>query len=234
MSRHASRSDMNPEKLFAYLDGELPASERAELDQRLSFDVQLQREMAIAREIHLRARGSAREAIFQDEIAMTERGRKMALRVGAAFVGLIALNVLVGLFVIARHESRNPNRKLLETQMRDQLSKSLGQAASSVLTPPPLDVNDITVPVGPGQVEMVANRIVSTAQRLGGTATKELPEKGRMGVLVDVPANREGEFRSAVATITGGVPGSPSPNENRTDAAGTKSFVVQIVEPATP
>jgi hypothetical protein len=225
---------MNPEKLFAYLDGELPPSERAEIERRLSSEVQLQREMAIAREIHLRARGSAREAIFQDEAAMAERGRKMALRVGAAFVALIALNVLLGIFIIARHESSNPNRKLLEQQMREQLSKSLGQAAATVLTPPPLDVSDITVPVAKGQMDTVADRVVGTAQRLGGTATKELPEKGRLGILVDVPASREGEFRAAVATLTGGIPKSPAPNESPAELSKTKSFVVQIVEPGTP
>ena len=225
---------MNPEKLFAYLDGELPATERAEIDQRLNSDVQLQREMTIAREIHLRARGSAREAIFQDERAMADRGRKMALRVGAAFVGLIALNVLLGILVIARHESSNPNRKLLEKQMREQLSKSLGQAAATVLTPPPLEVNDIIVPVAKGQLDAVADRIMATAQRLGGTATKELPEKGRLGILVDVPTSREGEFRSAVATLTGGVPKPPAPNESPGVTAKTTSFIVQIVEPATP
>lgn len=234
MSRHASKRDMSPDKLFAYLDGNLPATERAEIDRRLDSDVQLQREMSIAREIHLRARGSAREAIFADERAMAERGRKMALRVGAAFIGLIALNVLIGLFFIARHESNNPNRKLLETQMRDQLTKSLGQAAATVLTPPPLDVNDIIVPVAHGQMNAMADRIMATAQGLGGGATKELPDKGRLGVLVDVPAAREAEFRSAVATMTGGAPASPSPNETASGAMGTKSFVVQIVEPATP
>lgn len=219
---------MNPEKLFAYLDGRLPKEERAGIDRRLETDAQLQRELAIAREIHLRARGESREVIFQDEVAMADRGRKMAIRIGAAAIALIVVNVIVGLLFIAHRESANPNRKLLEQQMRDQITKSLGQAAKSVLTPPPLDVNDIVVPVPRGKSSAIADQIVAIAQRLGGNATKELPDQGRIGVLVDLAAKREGEFRRALATIAGGAPPSPPPNEPASDAK--KSFVVQIVE----
>ena len=218
---------MNPDRLFAYLDGRLPKDERAEIDQRLESDAQLQREMAIAREIHLRARGDAREVIFQDEAAMADRGRKFSLRVGAAFIALIALNVAFALIFIAHREASNPNHKLLEAQMREQLSKSLGQAANSVLTPPPLDVNDITIPAGPGKSGVIADQVVAIAQRLGGSATKELPDKGRIGVLVDLAANREAEFRRALATLSGGIAPTPAPNES----TAKKSFVVQIVEP---
>jgi hypothetical protein len=227
LSRHASIA-MNPEKLFAYLDGRLSNEERAAIDARLESDVQLQRELAIAREIHLRARGEAREVIFQDEMAMANRGRKMALRVGAAAIALIALNVALGMLFIARKEASNPNHKLLEQQMREQLSKSLGQAANSVLTPPPLDVNDITIAAARGKSGAMADQVVAIAKRLGGSATKELPDKGRIGVLVDLAANREAEFRAAIATMSGGAPASPQPNES--PGATKKSFVVQIIE----
>ena len=40
---------MNPDKLFDYLEGRLPAAERAALEQRLISDKQLQRELAVAR-----------------------------------------------------------------------------------------------------------------------------------------------------------------------------------------
>src|SRR6266481_4749238 len=39
---------MNPDKLFDYLEGRLPASERAALEKRLISDKQLQRELAVA------------------------------------------------------------------------------------------------------------------------------------------------------------------------------------------
>ena len=43
---------MNPDKLFDYLDGRLPAAERAALEEQLISDRQLQRELAVARQIH--------------------------------------------------------------------------------------------------------------------------------------------------------------------------------------
>ena len=50
---------MNPDKLFDYLDGRLPGAERAALEQQLISDKQLQRELALAREIHAGMRGDS-------------------------------------------------------------------------------------------------------------------------------------------------------------------------------
>src|SRR6266851_5335432 len=47
-----SRCNMNPDKLFDYLDGKLSETERAALEERLTSDQQLQREIAVARRIH--------------------------------------------------------------------------------------------------------------------------------------------------------------------------------------
>jgi hypothetical protein len=225
---------MNPEKLFDYLDGTLPEEERRELDRQLASDAQLQRELGIAREIHTRARGGAREVLFQDEMAVSDRGRKMALRIGVGFIILIGLNVAVGLLFIAHKEASNPNRKLLDAQMREQLTKSFEQATHASLTPPPLGVSDITIPVAHGRLDGVADQIVATAKRLGGSATKGLTDNHHVNVLVDLAANRETEFRSAIATLTGGAPPSPAPNGAVDQSVEKKSFVIQIVEPATP
>ena len=229
---------MNPEKLFAYLDDTLSPDERAEIEKRLETDSQLQRELAMAREIHKRARGDAREVIFQDEMATSSRGRKMALRIGAGFIALIALNVAIGLIVIAHKEGSNPNRKLLDNQMREQLTKSLDQAAQRAMTPPPLGVNEMTVPAGPGRKDNVADKIAAIVVRINGSATKGLPNEHDVSVLVDFPADREPDFRAAVATITGGAPVPPTPN-NSTAAASPASaerisFIVHIVEPTNP
>ena len=136
---------MNPDKLFDYLEGKLPAAERAALEQRLISDTQLQRELAVARQIHAGMRGDSREVLLQPQSDETEQGRKMALRVGAAFIVLMAVNVGIGLWLIARHETKNPNRSLLETQMREQVAKSLEHAAAT-FTPAPLGVGEIMVP----------------------------------------------------------------------------------------
>ncbi|PYK93113.1 MAG: hypothetical protein DME36_10660 [Verrucomicrobia bacterium] len=133
---------MNPDKLFDYLDGKLSATERAALEERLTSDQQLQREIAVARRIHAGMRSDSREVLLPEEADVSERGRKMARRVGAAFIILMAVNVGVGLWLIARHETKNQNRASLEAQTRQQLTKSLEQAAATELTPAPFGVSD--------------------------------------------------------------------------------------------
>jgi hypothetical protein len=144
----------------------------------------------------------------------------------------MAVNVGVGLWLIARHETKNPNRALLETQMRQQLAKSLEHAAEAALTPAPLGVSEITIATAPGRLDDAANEVVTIAARLGGSATKGLPDKNRISVLVDVPSNREPEFRAAIASLAGGVPNlpAPSPHERAAQSSEEKSFAVQIVE----
>lgn len=226
---------MNPDKLFDYLEGRLPATERAALEERLISDKQLQRELAVARQIHAGMLGDSREVLLSPSPDLTEQGaqgRKMALRVGVAFIILMAVNVGFGLWLIVRHETRNPNRALLETQMREQIAKSLEHAAAT-LTPAPLGVSEITVPAAAGKLDAVADEVVTIASRLDGSATKGLQDRDRLSVLVDVPANREREFRAAIAAIGREEPGSPPPATATTSAtAEKKSFVVQIVEAA--
>ena len=225
---------MNPDKLFDYLEGRLPAAERAALEQRLLLDKQLQRELAMARQIHAGIRGDSREVLLPPRSDVTEQGSKMALRVGAAFIVLMTVNVGIGLWLIARHETKNPNRALLEKQMRERITNSLEHAAAT-FTPAPLGVGEIMVPAPTGKLESVADEVVTIATRFGGSATKGLADQGRLSVLVDLPSNREPEFRAAISSITGEAPpGSATPG---TAAATTekKSFVVQIVEQsATP
>ena len=219
---------MNPDKLFDYLEDRLPAAERATLEERLMLDKQLQRELAVVRQIHAGMRGDSREVLLAARSNVTEQGRKMALRVGAAFIVLMAVNVAIGLWLIARHETKNPNRALLEKQMRDQIANSLEHAAT--FTPALLGVGEITVPAPTGRLEIVADQVVTIASRFGGSAAKGLPDQGRLSVLVDVPSNREAEFRAAVSSIAGkSAPTSTTPATTAATAE-KKSFVVQIVE----
>jgi hypothetical protein len=224
---------MNPDKLFDYLEGTLPAEERAALEERLISDKQLQRELAVARQIHAGMRGDSREVLLPPRSDVTEQGRKMALRVGGAFIVLMTVNVGIGLWLIARHETKNPNRPLLEKQMREQIANSLEHAAAG-FTPAPLGVSEITVPAATGKLETVADEVVTVATRLGGSATKGLPDQGRLCVLVDLPSNREPEFRAAISLMVGEEkPGSTPPATATILAKGeNKSFVVQVVEAA--
>jgi len=243
---------MNPDKLFDYLEGNLPPAERAALEEELISDKQLQRQLAVARQIHAGMRGDSREVLLPPTQDITEQGRKMALRVGVAFIVLMAVNVGIGLWLIARHETKNPNRSLLETQMREQVAKSLEHAAAT-FTPAPLGVGEIMVPAATGKLETVADEVVTIATRSGGSATKGLADQGRLSVLVDLPLSRESEFRAAISSIMGKAPpGSSALAEATADKATPataaqqtgstiptteekKSFVVQIVEQsATP
>ena len=227
---------MNPDKLFDYLDGRLPAAERAALEERLISDKQLQREFAVARQIHAGVSGDSREVVLPASPDISEQGRKMAIRIGAAFMVLIFVNVGIGLWFIFRHESKNPNRPLLEAQMRDQIAKSIERAATLAPGPNVLGVTEITVPAEKGKVNIIADEVVTMVSRFGGSATKGVPDPGRVSILIDVPANRERDFRNAIAAIGGETP-KPSTSSAAQEAASSplatsekKSFVVQIVE----
>ncbi len=215
---------MNPDKLFDYLEGRLPAAERASLEQRLISDKQLQRELAVARSIHAGMRGDSREVLLPPRSDVTEQGRKMALRVGTAFIVLMAVNVGIGLWLIARHETNNPNRALLEKQMRNQITNSLEHAAAS-FTPAPLGVGEIMVPAVTGKLETVADEVVTIATRFGGSATKGLADQGRLSVLVDLPSNREPEFRAAILSMVGeATPGTHNPGYSNRCITGEEEF----------
>ena len=222
---------MNPDKLFDYLDGRLSANERAALEERLMSDKQLQQEFAVARQIHASIPGDSREVILPPSPNTAEQGRKMAIRIGAAFMVLMFVNVGIGLWFIFKHESSNPNRPLLEAQMREQIAKSIERASTLTPAPNALEVSEITVPAENGKLDAVANEVVAVVARFGGSAAKGIPDKGRLSVLVDVPANRESEFRNAIASIGGETPGSPIPAATATGRTTEKtSFIVQIVE----
>src|SRR5262245_24361022 len=228
---------MNPDKLFDYLEGRLPSSERAALEERLMSDKQLQREFAVARQIHAGMRGDSQEVVLPAPPDVSEQGRNMAIRIGVAFMVLMLVNVGIGLYFIFRHESKNPNRPLLEAQMREQIAKSIERAGALTPAPNALGVTEITIPAETGKLDIVADKVVAIVSQLGGSATKGVPDAGRLSVLVDLAANRESEFRAAVVSITGARPGSSAFAEATADRSTPatdkkKSFIVQIVETA--
>ena len=228
---------MNPDKLFDYLEGKLPSSERAALEERLMSDKQLQREFAVARQIHAGMRGDSQEVVFPAPPDVSEQGRNRAIRIGVAFMVLMLVNVGIGLYFIFRHESNNPNRPLLEAQMREQIAKSIERSAALTPAPNPLGVTEITIPAEAGKLDIVADKVVAFVSELGGSATKGVPDAGRLSILIDLPANREPEFRAAVASIAGERPASSAFAKATADKSSPstgekKSFVVQIVETA--
>jgi hypothetical protein len=222
---------MNPDKLFDYLEGRLSPKERVALEEQLMSDKQLQREFAVARQIHGGMRGDSREVVLPAPTDVSEQGRTMAIRIGVAFMILMFVNVGIGLWFIFRHESKNPNRPLLEAQMREQIAKSIETAAALTPVPNVLGVDEISVAAETGKLDAVADKVVAIVSKVGGSATKGVPDAGRLSILVDLPANRESEFRAAVASITEERPGSTTSATEATPATGEKkSFVVQIVQ----
>jgi len=227
---------MNPDKLFDYLEGRLSATERAALEERLISDRQLQRQLVVARQIHAGMRGDSREVLLPPDPDVAERGSKLALRIGVAFIVLMGLNVAFGLWLIFNHETSNPNRPLLENQLREQIAKSIERASAS-FTPDPnaLGIVEITVPAANGKSGVIADEVVGIASRFGGSATKGVEDAGRISVLVDVPPDREQEFRRAIEALRA-VPASsmldtaPEPRSAPSATAEKKSFVVQIIE----
>jgi hypothetical protein len=222
---------MNPDKFFDYLEGRLSPKERAALEGQLMSDKQLQREFAVARQIHAGMRGDSREVLLPASPDVSQQGHKMAIRIGVAFMVLMFVNVGIGLWFIFRHETKNPNRPLLEAQMREQIAKSIERAATLTPVPNALGISEITIPAEDGKLDAVADQVVAIVSELGGSATKGVPDAGRLSILVDLPGNRESEFRAAIQSVAGRSPESTTPSTVTTPpAAEKKSFVVQIVE----
>jgi hypothetical protein len=180
--------------------------------------------------------GDSREVILPPSPDISEQGHKMAIRIGVAFMVLMFVNVGIGLWFIFRHESKNPNRPLLEAQMREQIAKSIDRAATLKPAPNALGISEITIPAGNGKLDAVADEVVAIVSRFGGSATKGVPDKGRVGIFIDIPANLEQEFRTVIQSITGGSPQPttsarpPEPGSPTPATGEKKSFVLQIFE----
>jgi hypothetical protein len=220
---------MSPGKLFDYLDGKLNEWERKELEARLEKDPHLQKELAAARRIHTGMTGESREVFFQDDPATLERGRKLSLRVGAAFLILVVVNVGAGLFFIARHEANNPNQRLLAAQAQQQLAKSLQEASRKELPPPTLELGDLTVTAAAGEMMKVAEDVADLARKAGASATIGLPDDKQINVAVEISANQEMRFRSALAGFPGAKIPPATPNDSPPPGKEKKRLIVQVV-----
>jgi hypothetical protein len=145
-------------------------------------DKQLQREFAVARQIHAGMRGDSHEVVLPAPPDASEQGHKMAIRIGVAFMVLMLVNVGIGLWFIFRHESKNPNRPLLEAQMREQIANR--SSAQRTLTPAPnaLGVTEITIPAATGKLDSVANEIVTKCQSARRLRDKGLQDNNRLSM----------------------------------------------------
>lgn len=224
---------MNSEKLFDYLEGILPEQEKAELERQLATNPVLQRELAIAREMHRRSRGS-REVIGESEevdIPPLPSG-KLGRYVATAFVLLVLVNVLVGIaFIIGRKKSEKPaDLRAKELAIRQQLTASLQKTAETALPLPTLAADEIHLSALANEREAIADNVVMLAIQCGGSAAKAPPDDTGITVLADLPASREDEFRRALAPLAQADFSFPTPRREKPTVRERVNIYVRITQ----
>ena len=218
---------MNPDKLFDYLDGNLPQYEREQLEEQLATDPQLQRELSRARQIHRGMHGDSEELVAPPDPRELERGRKIGARVGAAFAGLVLLNVLIGIAFIIR-ENRPP--KPSASQMHQQVTDLVEHAAEQVLPTPTLS-EEIRLTAPRDAWANLADSIFIVAREAGGEAVKAPPDADGLTILVTISKSRVPEFRRGMAPLIGVDFSSPTPTPASRGPTWEKTNVyVRIVE----
>ncbi|MEP6686618.1 MAG: hypothetical protein ABJB22_07570 [Verrucomicrobiota bacterium] len=224
---------MNPDKLFDYLDGNLSAGEREQLEKRIAEDSQLQRELAIARKIH-RGMGGSRELLgVAEETAGTKaRGVTIGRQVAIAFFVLVLVNVFIGISFIVGRKSKN-DLGPQEAAIRAQLAASLEKTAGLALPTPTL-ADEIKITAPANERDALAGRIMVIATEMGGSGTKGLPDPNGTVVWVEVLAHRENSFRGALVPL--GAPSPPAEVSSGKSGAPNEKKILQIrisgVEPS--
>ncbi|MEY2511707.1 MAG: hypothetical protein QOE26_2470 [Verrucomicrobiota bacterium] len=189
---------MNPDKLFDYLEGNLPEAERTQLEKQIADDPQLQRELAVAREMHRRSRGS--REVMVDDPEIPAPAKPLGRRLITAFAALVLVNVLVGIAFIIGKKDGTGEVRAREAATRQQLEASLQRTAETSL-PLPTIGDEIRLSAIGGERKRVADSVIALAKQSGGTAAKALPDEKSIVVVVDLPSMRADEFRRALAPL---------------------------------
>ena len=203
---------MNPDKLFDYLDGKLPANERAELEERFISDPEARRELSVARQIHA-SMGSSREVVGFAEAPISDRGAVLARRIMSIFIVLVGLNVAFGIYAI--FFMKNKDRAHAQTEKnRTELAQSLSNVAATALPTPTLGVDEITFNAPATERDSVANKVVAAAGQSGGSAAKGLSNENGILIFAEIPTARLSDFREALKKLGATVP--PASSETNT------------------
>jgi hypothetical protein len=217
---------MSPEKLFDYIEGNLPAEERAALEEQVAADPQLQRELAIAREIHRRSRGS-REVLLEDP-EIPEPARPIGRRLITAFAALVLLNVLVGIAFIIGKKNGPGELRAREAATRQQLEASLQKTAETSL-PLPTIGDEIFLSAAAAERQRIADNVILLAQQCGGSAAKAPPDDKSLTIVVDLPSTRADEFRRALAPLA---PPDYAPRPEPSPSADKRTILqVRLADP---
>ena len=208
---------MSPEKLFDYLEGKFTAEERAAFEERLATDPQLQRELAIAREMHRRARGSREVIGDSNDLEIPQPAKPLGRRLITAFAALVLLNVVVGIGFIIGKKKGTGEMRAREEATRQQLASSLQRTAESSL-PLPTIGNEIHLPAAVTERDRIADNVVQLAQQAGGSAAKAPTDISGVTVVIDLPSTRADEFRRSLAPLAPpeySPPPEPSPSADK-------------------
>jgi hypothetical protein len=202
VARHgdACRSRMNPEKLFDYIEGNLPATERAQIEEHLAANPQLQRELAIAREMHRRSRGSREVLLDREDPDIPLPAKPLGRRVATAFAALVLLNVVVGIGFIIGKKNGTGEIRAREAATRQQLAASLQKTAETSL-PLPTIAQEIHLPAAAAERDRIADNVILLATQCGGSAAKAPPDDKGLTLVVDVPSTRADEFFRSLAPL---------------------------------
>jgi hypothetical protein len=221
---------MSPEKLFDYLEGKFSEDERAAFEEQLAADPQLQRELAIAREMHRRSRGSREVLGEQEDPEIPAPAKPMGRWLITAFAALVLVNVLVGIAFIIGRKNGTGELRAREEETRRQLASSLQRSAETTL-PLPTIGDEIQLPAVTSERERIANNVVLLAQQAGGSAAKAPADDKGITIVVDLPSTRADEFRRALAPIA---PPDYSPRPEPSPSADKRTILQVRIGDAAP
>lgn len=216
---------MSPDKLFDYLDGKFPVEERARMEEQIAADPHLQRELALAREIHTRMRHS-REVLLADE-SQVDRGAVLGRRIAIAFAVLVFLNVAFGLYAIGFMQKKRRATRT-EEQNRQELVQALEKAAATAMPTPNLDVEEIRIGAPAAQREAMANKVMAAAKDSGGSAVKNLSNENGLLLFAEIPAVQAAKFQEALQRLGATLPSAPS----QPTASGKLILQIRIADSA--
>jgi hypothetical protein len=221
---------MNPDKLFDYIEGNLPAEECILIEEQLATDPQLQRELAIAREMHRRSSGSREVMVEREDPDIPLPAKPIGRRVVTAFAALVLLNVFVGIAFIIGKKNGTGELRAREAATRQQLEASLQKTAETSL-PLPTIGNEIHLSAAAPERERVADNVVLLVKQCGGSAAKAPPDEKGLTVVIDLPSTRADEFRRALAPLA---PPDYSPRPEPSPSADKRTILqVRIADPAS-
>jgi hypothetical protein len=222
---------MSPDKLFDYIEGNLPKDEQARIDDQIAADPQLQRELAIAREMHRRSRGSREVLLESNDPEIPTAPKPIGRRLITAFAALVLVNVLVGMAFIIGKKDGTGEIRAREAATRKQLEASLQQTAETSL-PLPTIADEIRLPAPVSERERLADNVLLLAKQCGGSAAKAPQDDKTMVVVVDLPSTRADEFRRALVPLA---PPDYSPRPESSPSADKRTILqVRIADPVTP